>query len=226
LHRSGTTMVEALLQAQCDVSVLRCGDVSENEGQHLQDVYPRALDHGGPGKFAFAPEMHGAAVEAGAATLRNRLLRCWTPWVEGDASVLLEKSPPNLVRIDWLRSVFPGAKFVIVTRDPRVVAAATAKWARMSVPELVFHWSVAHGAAAMAMGADCVHIRYEDLCRDSASEITRVIKALDLPSRAMVLDLPDRYASLTDTDSEYLSKLPAFEFGAGIWEQFGYSLRD
>ena len=153
-------------------------------------------------------------------------MRCWTPWVEGDASVLLEKSPANLVRIGWLRSVFPGAKFVIVTRDPRVVAAATAKWARMSVPDLVFHWSVAHGAAAKAMGLDCVHIRYEDLCRASVSEIARVIKALDLPRRTTALDLPDRFAALTDTNSGYLAELPAFEFGGGIWEQFGYSLQD
>lgn len=222
LHRSGTSMVEAQLHARCDVAVLRA-NVSENEGQHLQDVYPRGLDHGGPGKFAFSPAMHGQAVAPDqAAGLRDRLLRCWTPWVEGQSNVLLEKSPPNLVRIPCLRSVFPGAKFVIVTREPRVVAAATTKWARMSVPELVFHWQVAHQAAAAAMGPDCAHIRYEELCETPKKVIGRVIAALGLPERKVMLDLPDRFARMDNSNQTYLSKMPDFEFGQGIWEQFGY----
>jgi len=226
LHRSGTTMVEAMLHAHCELSVLRCDEVSENEGQHLQDVYPRALDHGGPGKFAFSPAMHSDPAVGDTSALRERMLRCWTPWVEGDAGMLLEKSPPNLVRINWLRSVFPGAKFVIVTRDPRVVAAATAKWARMSVPELVFHWHVAHAAAAAAMGADCAHVRYEDLCKASGSQIARIVGELGLPKRASALTLPERFQSMSNTNAGYLSGIPAFEFGPGIWEQFGYRLKD
>ncbi len=170
--------------------------------------------------------MHGVEGEAEIGATRERLLRCWTPWVVGEAAVLLEKSPPNLVRINWLRLVFPGAKFVIVTRDPRVVAAATEKWARMSVPELVFHWHVAHSAAATALGADCAHVRYEDLCDASGSEIARIVEVLGLPERASALELPERFLLMTNTNADYLSDIPAFEFGPGIWEQFGYSLKD
>ena len=155
LHRSGTTLTEHLLQATCDVSVLRA-DVPENEGQHLQDVVPAAIRLGGPGRFAFSTEMHTpVATGAAAEDQRARLLACWTPWVTGDAPLLVEKSPPNLVRIPWLRSVFPGARFLIVTRDPRASAAATEKWSTSSLRELIYHWHVAHAAALEAACATC-----------------------------------------------------------------------
>ena len=93
LHRSGTTLAEMLLHSHSQVSVLRA-NVPENEGQHLQDVYPRAIDHGGPGKFAFSPRMH-AHPEMAPAQARSRLLKCWTPWVDGYAGVLLEKVHPT-----------------------------------------------------------------------------------------------------------------------------------
>lgn len=224
LHRSGTTLVEHLVQATCAVSVLRA-DVPENEGQHLQDVVPAAIQLGGPGRFAFAPQMHTAPVDgAEADRQRDRLLACWTPWVDGDAPVLLEKSPPNLVRIPWLRSLFPGARFLIVTRDPRAAAAATLKWAASSHRELVYHWHVAHAAALAAAGADCTFLRYEDLCADPPDALDRIIAALDLPRRAQPLDLTDRFAQIRNSNDRYLADLPPTRYGPGAWDRLGYDL--
>jgi len=223
LHRSGTTLVETLIHSACEVAVLRA-EVSENEGQHLQDVYPRAVEHGGAGRFAFAPEMHATGVDGDAAALRNRLLACWSPWVVGAEPVLLEKSPPNLLRIGWLREVFPGARFVIVTRDPRAVAAATAKWSGTSVAELVYHWHVAHAAVRAQMGDDCVHLRYEDICDDPQGAVERVMAVAGLSRRAEALPLPTRFAQLKNSNAAYLGTLPNMHFGPGAWEDFGYRL--
>ncbi|MBM7070212.1 sulfotransferase [Actibacterium sp. 188UL27-1] len=222
LHRSGTTLVEHLLQASCAVSVLRA-DVPENEGQHLQDVVPAAIQWGGPGRFAFAPQMHTAPAQGPEAERqRDRLLACWAPWVDGDAPVLLEKSPPNLVRIPWLRSLFPGARFLIVTRDPRAAAAATLKWAHSTHRELVYHWHVAHGAALETAGEDCVFLRYEDLCADPAAELDRITTALDLPRRDSPLDLTDRFAEIRNSNDRYLADLPPTRYGPGAWDRLGY----
>lgn len=224
LHRSGTTLVEHLLQATCAVSVLRA-DVPENEGQHLQDVVPAAIQLGGPGRFAFAPEMHTAPASGAAADRqRDRLLACWTPWVDGDAPLLLEKSPPNLVRIPWLRSVFPGARFLIVTRDPRAAAAATLKWSTSSHRELVYHWHVAHAAALEALAEDCTLLRYEDLCADPGKALDRIIAALDLPRRSAALDLTDRFAQIANSNDRYMADLPATRYGPGAWDRLGYRL--
>lgn len=222
LHRSGTTLLEALIDSVCDCAVLRA-DVPENEGQHLQDVFPSAMMHGGPGRFAFAPEMHPAPSDPGAAVAaRQRLLSCWTPFVSGDKPLLLEKSPPNLTKIAWLRSVFPAARFVILTRDPRAVAAATRKWTRNPVSELIFHWHVAHDAAWRAIGPDCHHVRYEDLCADPDAEMTRLISALDLPRRTDTAQRPERFARVTSSNEKYLSKFSPIKLGAGAWDHFGY----
>jgi hypothetical protein len=58
LHRSGTTLVARLLAAHPEASGFAGTGVPENEGQHLQDVYPPASRHGGPGRFALHPAAH------------------------------------------------------------------------------------------------------------------------------------------------------------------------
>lgn len=224
LHRSGTTLVEQTLHAACEISVLRA-EVPESEGQHLQDVYPSAARHGGPGRFAFAIEMHPAPPDAAnARRARERILACWTKFVEGEAPTLLEKSPPNLTKIPWLRAVFPGAQFVIVTRDPRAVAAATVKMSGASIPEMVFHWHVAHDGLKAAMGADCHHIRYEDFCADMEGAIGGMIDGLGLTRRASPLPLPDRFANIVSTNDRYIKALPRLAYGTGSWSDFGYDL--
>lgn len=225
LHRSGTTLIERTLHCACEISVLRA-NVPESEGQHLQDVYPSAARHGGPGRFAFSPEMHPTPPDtAEAERARDRILACWTKFVEGEAPVLLEKSPPNLTKIPWLRAVFPGAQFVIVTRDPRAVAAATQKMSGASIPEMVFHWHVAHDRLRSRMGPDCHLVRYEDFCANMTEAIEGVIEGLGLKRRPSPLPLPERFANITSTNDRYIDGLPRLNYGSGSWRDFGYDLR-
>ena len=55
LHRSGTTPLARVLAEHPDVSgfgATRPTGVTEDEGQHLQDLYPAARAYGGAGRFA------------------------------------------------------------------------------------------------------------------------------------------------------------------------------
>lgn len=224
LHRSGTTLLEQRLGALVAASVLRA-PVPENEGQHLQDVFPIGRTHGGPGRFAFAPKMHLGPVDADtAARHRARLHACWTPWAVGGSDLLVEKSPPNLTRIPYLRSVFPGARFVVITRDPRVVAAATAKWSGASQAEMIFHWHVAHDAAHAALGPDCAVTSYEALCADPGAEVERLVDALGLPRRATPAPVDPRFETVENTNATYLADLTPIAVGEGAWRHFGYDL--
>jgi hypothetical protein len=197
----------------------------ENEGQHLQDVYPQAFVHGGAGRFAFSPAMHPKPPQLDECKrLRERLIACWTPWIDGDEPVLLEKSPPNLTKINWLRSVFPGSRFVILVRDPRAVASATIKWSGGTLTDLIYHWHVGHSAALRSIGDDCHVVRYEDLCKKPAETIAELAEALRLPLRSKPTPLPQRFREIDSTNDKYLAVWPDLVLGTGCWTDFGYNM--
>lgn len=225
LHRSGTTLLENHLRACFHVAALEA-PVPENEGQHLQDVYPAANRHGGAGRFAFAPQMRMLAPSPPEAErARNRLLACWATWVDHpDAKVLLEKSPPNLTKIAWLRAVFPAARFVIMTRDPRAVAAATIKWSGTSFDELMTHWDAAHRIALEDEQADCIRLRYEDFCDDPAFQLDRLGQFLDLQPRQVPDAAEARFSEVVNQNARYFERFGQRSLGAGSWSQFGYEI--
>ena len=145
LHRSGTTLIARSLADHPEVSALRGTRVPEDEGQHLQTVYPTAQAFGGPGRFGFARRAR-LTERARLATRanRDRLLGAWTPYWDVSRRVLVEKSPPNVVRTRFLQALFPDARFVMIVRHPIAVAIATQKWSRTSVASLVAHWLRCH----------------------------------------------------------------------------------
>ena len=224
LHRSGTTMLERYLHANYALSVLRA-DVPQSEGQFLQDVYPAAREFGGAGRFAFSAPMR-AAMEAldDPVTCNTRIMEGWRRFLVGDAPMLLEKSPPNITKIAWLRRVFPGAIFLIFVRDPRAVAGATQKWSQTSLEELVMHWNAAHSIALDEMGEDCHVIRYEDFCVDPAKAVARSGVAEHLDPRANPIEIEARFDRFEDRNADYIARHNGTRYGRGAWTAFGYDI--
>ena len=225
LHRSGTTLLERLLVARYELSYLRA-NVPESEGQHMQSVFASARPYGGPGRFAFSQKMQAdLRLLSDHPACRSRIMADWHPFITGDGPVLLEKSPPNLTKIWWLRQVFPGALFIIMARDPRAAAAATRKWTNTSLPELMMHWNAAYSQAmADLRDSDCITLRYEDLTKDSRAELPRLADFLRLTPRRAIAPIEDRYVELHNTNDEYIRQHAGTRYGAGIWNQFGYDV--
>ena len=223
IHRSGTTMLENIIRDVFDVSVLRA-NVPENEGQHMQNIYPPDNKYGGPGRFAFSPYMHPSALSdfEGEET-QYRIMSYWTPHVVGHSDVLLEKSPPNLTMIPWLRSVFPNSYFIILSRDPRVVTMSTQKWVKISTPELLFHWHTAYDSAYRSMNSNCIHIKYQDLCENLERELRRIGTWIGLSRRASS-NANARYSEIRSTDGNYLKSFSDIQLGHGAWDLFGYNI--
>jgi hypothetical protein len=146
LHRSGTSPLTRVLAAHRQISGFSGTGVPEDEGQHLQDVYPSARVHGGPGRFA----NHSGAHLTEASTLATsanaeRLWNAWSPHWDLSRPVLVEKSPPNLLMTRFLQALFPNARFLVIVRHPVAVALSTRKWRRTTpVHDLVEHWVTAH----------------------------------------------------------------------------------
>ena len=229
LHRSGTTLLHDYLCAHYDLSFFQSTKVPENEGQFLQDVFMAERPFGGPGAFAFYPQMQFAPVtppEAAEATGR-RLLAQWDGWSTGESPVLLEKSPPNIVRIAYFRSLFPNARFIVWTRDPRAVTLSTQKWHDLPVSQLMMHWSAAYMKAFADLEADCIVASYEAFCADPAGTAARLAEFCGFARRPEPLPLAERFATVENANAKYLPHFPeSFRMRNPVraWELFGYSI--
>lgn len=224
LHRSGTTLLERLLSAQFELSYLRA-NVPESEGQHLQRVFAPAAKFGGPGKFAFSYEMRQELEnQTDYESYRSQIMNQWSKFVVGNSPTLLEKSPPHLTKIWWLRKVFPNSKFIIFSRDPRAVSAATEKWSQTTLTELMLHWNAAYSCAfADFHEQDCIISRYEDLVEHPEDELARIGSFLSLKPRSEMLNIENRFSELKSTNPKYIEAHKGAIYGRGIWEKFGYN---
>lgn len=226
LHRSGTTLVERILAARYDVSYLRAS-VPESEGQHMQSIYRAAIHFGGPGRFAFSTKMKDEldALLNDPEDCRARIVAEWSRFVVGNSKTLLEKSPPNLTKISWLRQVFPGCRFVIVIRDPRAVSAATQKWTNISLFELMRHWNAAYTQAMDDFSSeDCILVYYEELCRAPEEEICRIADFLKLTKQNESGQIEERHRALVNSNAKYIDLHRDADYGKGIWHRLGYDV--
>jgi hypothetical protein len=234
LHRSGTSIIHRLLREHPCISGFHGTPASEDEGQHLQSVFPPAKLFGGPGRFAFANEAR--LLETSGRDFqshRAQLLREWGAYYDLTKTVLVEKSPPNLIRGRFLQAVFPGCGFLFVLRHPIPVSYATKKWSNASIPELLLHWCVAH----RLMLDDVQHldrvmlVRYEDLVSSPLLHLKQICHFAGLAEfvpRETISDHNERYFSQWKRD---LNMMPVklegiFDVERGIVPRFGYRMLD
>ncbi|MCB0019403.1 MAG: sulfotransferase [Anaerolineales bacterium] len=145
LHRSGTSLLAELLGSLPEVSGFVNTDAPHNEGQFLQTVFTPARDYGGPGKFGFSTEMHLTEVSPlFNEENRQRLIKEWYQYWDLSKTCLLEKSPPNLLKMRFLQAIFPNSYFIVIMRHPVANAYATSKWSGTKFRQLVKHWLVCH----------------------------------------------------------------------------------
>ena len=184
LHRSGTTLLARLLAAHPEISGFSQTGVPADEGQHLQTVYPPASVYGGPGRFGFAPEAHLTESSPLISEENARkVFEEWSPHWDLSRPVLLEKSPPNLLKTRFLQALYPGSAFVIIIRHPIPVSVPTAKWrGTRRYDRIIEHWLRCHAL----FEADREHLErvqlltYEQLVRDPDGVLRGIFDFLEL----------------------------------------------
>ncbi len=216
LHRSGTTLLASLVGTNPRIAGFRRTGAPMDEGQYLQTVCPYDEQHGGPGRFAYAPEAHMTEHDVLATPATARLLRAqWGRYLDAGRPVALEKSPPNMLRFRFFQHLFPGSRFVLVLRHPVAVSMSTLKWTpALTVRELVEHWLHAQDLAA----ADAAHlddlltVRYEDLMTDPAATLDGIGAFCGIGPGFRLGELDP------EADARYLS---AWRRGAGAVDDLG-----
>ncbi|MQA95874.1 MAG: sulfotransferase [Streptosporangiales bacterium] len=186
LHRSGTSLLHRTLGTHPEISRFIDTGVPEDEGQHLQRVMGTAGRHGGIARFALDPEAH-LTEDSDLATrpdTAERLLKTWGRHWDPTRRLLVEKSPPNLIRARLLQTVFPNSRFLMILRHPITNAMASKKMAKKTrLHERMEHWFAAH----KIMREDLPYLkkvlvlRYEDLCGDPDTVLHMVADFLDVP---------------------------------------------
>jgi hypothetical protein len=109
---------------------------------------------------------------------------------------ILEKSPPNCVRIPWLREKFPNSKFLCVIRNGYAVSEGIMR-RNLKVPERGFniqrsaeHWYKANKVMFTDLEQmieekklsidDYVIIKYEDFCENPINELSKIEQMLKI----------------------------------------------
>lgn len=193
LHRSGTTPLARILGAHPEISGLSGTGVPEDEGEHLQDVFPRIRAYGGMSRFARSANAH-LTESSSLINVENRdtIMREWSPYWDLSKHFLLEKSPANMIRFRFLQEMFPESYFIAIARHPIVTALAIQKWnpkvvarngrRRVSLSKTVEHWEIAY----RILREDLPYLRnvhvlcYEELVANPDVELKKVQQFLGL----------------------------------------------
>ena len=209
LHRSGTSLIHECLRDHPDISGFSGTGVNEDEGQLLQSVYKPASVFGGPGKFGFNPrsfmdETH----ELVSDISRRRLLNEWGKYWDVQRRILIEKSPPNLVRTRFLQALFPNSKFIVVLRQPVAVAYATKKWSHSRIPSLIEHSLLCYERFAKDLPhlKNVYTLRYEEFIASPQKVLDQLTSFIGVESitlsREVKVNINEKYFRKLELDCE------------------------
>lgn len=238
LHRSGTSLVHRCFSDHEDISGFHDTGVPEDEGQHLQTVYPTAAQFGGSGRFGHHPasfmDEHSPLVSRENAT---RLLTSWLKYWDTSKRFLVEKSPPNIVRTRFLQALFPECRQIIVLRHPVAVAYATQKWTPgVLVGSLIENWLLCHERFEQDRShLKHIHVlRYEEFVQQPQRHMDEMLTFLGLPpsplKREVKAEINDKYFARWTTRRRNLLSRPYINWVVRKYEDrlktFGYSFAD
>jgi hypothetical protein len=211
LHRSGTSILFKWIKAQKNISGFSDTGVIEDEGQHLQSVYSAANNYGGPGKFGFRKQ---AYLDQNSDLItdanRSKLFEQWSLYWDLNNSILVEKSPPNIIRTRFLQAMYPNSSFLTITRHPIAVSFATQKWSHNSLNKLIKHWIVCHEAYRKDQEflKSQLLIKYEDFCADPISTVDQISKWMDTE-----IIIPEGVEDIKNMNAKYFKMWEDYQKG-------------
>jgi hypothetical protein len=184
-HRSGTTLLRVVLNRHPHIACGPEGQLLERTGflefhRDFEEMWLPQLQRFGLGPTDID---HAFAAFVASFFTRYALQRGKRRWAE--------KTPKNILRIDYLFRLFPDARFIHVIRDPRdahcsvrtKAQTTTPRWADITAERTAKSWvrRIEQGLQHRSDSTRYLELRYEDLVRDPAGEMQRVLAFVDEP---------------------------------------------
>jgi len=237
LHRSGTSLIHEVLRQHSDIGGLLNTPSPEDEGQHLQSVFPAAIKYGGPGKFAFDKQAY-LNESSPLATTENskKILEEWSRWADFQGKYFIEKSPPNMIRFRFFQQLWPDMKALMIFRHPLAVSYATQKWSSTDIISLLDHTLTAYEISMrdFPFVKNIKKIKYEEFVAQPQKEIDDILLWLGLAKHKVTHTIKpnvnDKYYEVWEREIKILETLQCIKGGVPYSlerraNKFGYSLK-
>lgn len=221
LPRSGTTMVDRILSAHRKV---------ESLGE-LRDLTYAVMTGGGT-----VDNFQPPAATRPAATDKQAIGRCYMDAVatyRGDRPYFVDKAPMNFLYAGLIRLALPGARIVLLRRNPMDSCLAIHKTLfregspfACDLEDLGRYYVAWHKLAehwAQALGDAMLTVEYESLVRDQEAETRRMLGYCGLEWDPACLDF-HLNASPTATASAAQVRQPLYSTSIGRWKRHAADL--
>lgn len=225
--RSGTTLLEQMLDAHPAI-------VASEETHILHDEAYLPLTRGFP-QNASILEVLEAAPSALLLESRKNYFRCTERFIQKviGEKLLLDKNPALNVLVPAVIRIFPEARFLVAVRDPRDVIISCfsqplplnpVSSAYLSLESTVAQYLNVMGfwrQMVSRMKGQWVQIRYEELVREPAVVVGRILEFLGLPWSDEVLrfDLRARDKPIR-SPSYHEAAQPIYRGAVGRWVRY------
>jgi hypothetical protein len=197
LNNSGTTLLVDLLKSHPAVRWL------PNEGQYLTGSLPLPRTYGVPRKFAQRLDVFHWT-EENDSTPALRIQYDWAMYYQQRPGILMEKSPPNIMRSRWLQHNFRPSRFLAITRHPYAVCEGIRRREGHTIEEAARHWTVANAWMLEDIKHldQCLFITYEELCSRPQDYLTQLqaFLGLEVAFDPKVVAKPRRIHSIDNTE--------------------------
>ena len=243
-YNSGTTILRDILKSHPNVGGM------PREGVRFTDVFTD-MQHGGWVRMAYH-NRHLPPSFFSVAESRSKLDKDWGFWAKRNETVFLEKSITHSFRLEFIKEIYPEAKFIAITRDgycssegimrrAKPVGHAEKVLGKSSYPEELCaeQWAYINEKllAFSENNASCLHIRFEDFVLEPEETVKTLFRHIGVDEKLVsikgdVLYVADKAFPIKNTNpgsrNRFLkSQLNLDDFNRIAGEtmsKFGYSL--
>lgn len=171
-NNSGTSIVQRIMNQTGSVSTMKL------EGQRYTKVFPRAM-RSGKERVWMEYEDDLLIDSDNTKASAPRLLFDWlsnTP--KPLHKYILEKTPANLLRMEWLDQSIPNCYFIGLVRDGYAVSEGIRRKSHKSIERAAIQWNRANQALEKnkVKVKNYMELRYEDMVDDPKDAFVRISK--------------------------------------------------